>query len=113
MSDLTIDAIRAALNGITAQQHAIANNMANTETPGFIATKVSFEGQLKNAIDAGDPRSAAVEVTKSNEPTNIQGNNVQVDDEHVAMIESNLQYTLMVQAVNSKFSLLRTAIRGQ
>ena len=113
MADLTIQTFKAALDGLSAQQHAIANNIANAETPGFIASKVSFESQLADAIQSGDPTQADVAVSASTDPVNAQGNNVQMDDENVALINNGLQYQLMVQGLNSKFSILRTSINGQ
>jgi flagellar basal-body rod protein FlgB len=113
VADLTIETIQAALHGLSMQQHAIANNIANAETPGFIASKVSFESQLADAIQSGDPTQAGVAVSASTDPVNAQGNNVQIDGENVALINSGLQYQLMVQAINSKFSILRTSIQGQ
>ena len=53
MIDSTGSVIYAALNGLAARQRVIANNVANVETPGFIAGRVSFEDSLREAI-AGD-----------------------------------------------------------
>ena len=94
MIDSTGSAIYAALNGLAARQRVIANNVANIETPGYIAGKVSFEDSLRAAIAEGDP----------------SGNNVSLDNEVVSMTDTDLRYQLMVQAMNQKFGLLRTAI---
>ena len=40
----------------------------------------------------------------------MNGNNVSLDNEVVALTETDLAYQLMIQALNSKFGLLRTAI---
>lgn len=111
MNDLSLDAIQSALHGLSMRQRTIANNIANAETPGFIAGKVSFEGQLRAALDKGYPLSAKPELANTADPTNVNGNNVQLDDENVSLIETGLRYQVMVEALNSKFRILRTAIQ--
>jgi flagellar basal body rod protein FlgB len=43
----------------------------------------------------------------------MNGNNVNIDFELLAAQENNLSQTLVVQALNAKYALLRTAILGQ
>ena len=40
----------------------------------------------------------------------MNGNNVSLDNEVVSLTETDLAYQLMIQALNAKFGLLRTAI---
>ena len=110
MDDLTISAVTTALRGVVARQHVIADNIANVETPGFIANTVSFEDSLRAAIAQGAPDRAGVTVAPSDAPVNLNGNNVQIDDETMSLTENGLQYQLMVEALNAKFGLLRDAI---
>ena len=110
MDDLTIATVHTALRGLSQRQKAIANNIANVETPGFVAQKVSFEDSLRAAITMGAPQAANVAVTPSDHYANVNGNNVQLDDETMSLVDTGLQYQLMVEAMNAKFGLLRTAI---
>lgn len=110
MDDLTISTVHTALRGLTQRQKVIANNIANVETPGFTAQRVSFEDSLRAAVTAGSPRYADVAVTPSDSAANVNGNNVQLDDETLSLVDTGLQYQLMVEAMNAKFGLLRTAI---
>ena len=110
MIDSTSSALYAALNGLAARQRGVANNVANVETPGFIAGRVSFEDSLRAAIADGDPDESSVSTISSSDPVNPNGNNVSLDNEVVALTETDLAYQLMIQALNSKFGLLRTAI---
>jgi flagellar basal-body rod protein FlgB len=112
MIDSTGSAIYAALNGLAARQRVIANNVANVETPGFIAGRVSFEDSLRSAIAGGDAAATSVATTRSADPVNQNGNNVSLDNEVVSLTDTDLRYQLMVQAMNQKFGLLRTAIGG-
>ncbi len=110
MIDSTGSVIYTALNGLAARQRVIANNVANVETPGFIAGRVSFEDSLRAAIADGDAGETSIATLGSADPVNVNGNNVSLDNEVVSLTQTDLAYQLMVQALNQKFGLLRTAI---
>jgi len=112
MNDVTMTAIHAALSGLAARQRTIADNIANVETPGFLARKVDFERSLQGAMAAGRPEATQLSSSLSIEATNLNGNNVQIDDETLAMVDTNLRYQAMTEAMNGKFRVLRTSIRG-
>src|SRR4051794_23300925 len=48
--DLTMQAIQASLDGLAARQRISAQNLANSETPGYTAQTVSFEDSLSAAL---------------------------------------------------------------
>lgn len=108
--DSTLDVLGAALRGLGARQRATADNIANSETPGFLAERVDFEDELRRAAASGDADSVAPSVQRSTGPTNPNGNNVSLDDEMVSSVETGLRYQLIVGAVNNKVSLIRTSI---
>lgn len=108
--DSTGSAIYAALNGLAARQRVIANNIANVETPGYIAGRVSFESSLKAALRQGDAGDTTVSTLRSTDPVNRNGNNVSIDNEVISLTQTDLAYQMMVSALNSKFGLLRTAM---
>jgi flagellar basal-body rod protein FlgB len=108
--DLTMQAIQASLDGLAARQRVVAQNLANAETPGYIAETVSFEESLASAVNAGDPNQATATTGVSSEPLNIHDNNVSVDGETLNMIDTGLRYQLATQSMNNKFRLLSRAI---
>ena len=56
VGDATMSALHYALNGLALRQRTIADNIANIETPGFLAGKVSFEDALRSSVaDGTDP----------------------------------------------------------
>ncbi|CAB4577855.1 unannotated protein [freshwater metagenome] len=113
ISDGTTLALRMAINGLDARQQSIAANIANLETPGYRARIVSFEDSLRAALENGTPTDTSVMVDQSLAPTRSNGNNVNIDFELLAEKENVLRQRLVVQALNAKYSLLRTAITGQ
>jgi flagellar basal-body rod protein FlgB len=113
LDDITSVTLHSALTGLAKRQRVIADNIANVETPFFHAGRVSFEGALRSAIEGGgDPSSVAPELTRSTEATREDGNNVSLDEEILSNVETNLQYQLTLRAMDQKFSLLHTAIKG-
>jgi flagellar basal-body rod protein FlgB len=113
LQDNTIQAIHQSLSGLSVRQRVIADNIANMDTPRFLAGKVSFEDSLATAVSKGRPGSTDVALGRTNEPTKINGNNVNIDQETLSLSETNLRYQTGIETINAKFKLLRTAIKGQ
>ena len=105
-----MQAIQASLDGLAARQRVIAKNLANSETPGYVAETVSFEDNLAAAVDAGDPTQAVAAAGVSSDPLNINGNNVSVDGETLNLIDTGLRYQLATESINNKFRLLHSSI---
>ncbi|WP_432830379.1 flagellar basal body rod protein FlgB [Dactylosporangium sp. CA-092794] len=110
--DTTSVTLHGALAGLAERQRVIADNIANINTPGFLAGRVEFEDALRAAVQAGDPGAATIGVARSLEPTREDGNNVNLDHEVLSNIDTGLRYQTMLRATDDKFGLLRTAIRG-
>jgi flagellar basal-body rod protein FlgB len=113
LDDVSITALHAALNGLATRQRAISDDIANVNTPFFRARQVSFEGDLKRALDDGDdPMSVTPQIAYSTEGGGLTGNNVDLDAETVQGVDTQLRYELALRAAGDRFTLLRTAIRG-
>lgn len=113
ISDGVTQALHLAMNGLDARNRAISGNVANVETPNYLARVVNFEDSLRQALEGGAPSSATMTFGESRAPTRLDGNNVNIDFELLAQKETVLRQKLVVQAVNAKYQLLRTAITGQ
>ncbi|GLY03263.1 MULTISPECIES: flagellar basal body rod protein FlgB [Actinoplanes] len=111
--DRSSTALRVALAGLSARQNEISNNIANVDTPGFKARKVMFEESLQTAVAQGvSPALATPTVHRSLEPTRLNGNNVNLDEETLSHIDTMLRYQLAIRALDGKYSTLREAIKG-
>lgn len=110
IGDATIWALQAGLRGLDLRRRAAEDAVANLETPGYLAQRVEFEDQLQSAIDSGQPASFSPTVTPTTDAPLPNGNNVRVDQELIGLTETALRHQLLVEAVNSKFRLLRTVI---
>jgi len=105
-----MQAIQASLDGLAARQRIIAQNLANSETPGYIAQTVNFEDSLQSAIANGDPTQTAITTGVTSDPVNLNGNNVAVDKETLALVDTGLRYQLATESMNNKFRLLHDSM---
>jgi flagellar basal-body rod protein FlgB len=111
--DVSSVALRVALTGLAQRQRVIADNIANLETPNFRAGKVQFEEALADAVaSGGSPAAVQPSVGRSMEPTRLNGNNVNLDEETLSNIDTGLRYQLALNALDGKYSLLRTVVKG-
>jgi len=110
--DLTMQAIQTSLDGLAARQRISAQNLANSETPGYTAQTVSFEDSLSAALSTGDPSQAQITTGVTKDPPGINGNNVSVDQETISMIDTGLKYQLATQEMSNKFRILHDSMRN-
>ena len=114
IGDQTMEVIEYALKALEVRSQTTANNVANSEVPGFQASRVSFEDQLRRAIDGNKvDRAGGPQIHGTGDVADITGNNVNLEEEVVEMMKTNLLQQSMVEAFNFKSGLLRSAIRGQ
>ncbi len=108
----------------------LANNLANADTPGYKARELDFKGILRGESQLMDTK-ASMQVTNSQhlvgqslsadtsllyrtpQQPSIDGNTVEEQVEHAAYMENNLAFQASFTFLNSKFSGLMTAIRGE
>jgi flagellar basal-body rod protein FlgB len=116
VSDAVSQVLASALDGVTLRQQVIADNIANVDTPGFRASSVDFESQLKAAISDGAFEQGADSITATTSPTDTpvgaNGNNVDLRKETMAAVQSQFQYQILTRAVNERFNLVKTAAMG-
>lgn len=117
------------LDAYTQRGRAIANNLANVNTPGYRRIEVTFEEQLKAALDQdniagsrtdnnhfylGRPDLALVkpEGYRVEDPT-LPGeiNNVDVDLEAAKMAENQIQFNFGIQFIRDRMAAITSAIR--
>jgi flagellar basal-body rod protein FlgB len=117
VSDAVSQVLATALDGVSLRQRVTADNIANVDTPGFRATTVDFETQLKAAIgdgafaDGGDDSVTATTVP-TDTPVGANGNNVDLRKETMSAVQSQFQYQILTRAVNDRFNLVKTAAMG-
>jgi flagellar basal-body rod protein FlgB len=107
-----------ALDGLAARQRTIADNLANIDTPGYRASYVDFESQLRSAVGGGEAAATglvgqAPATGMSDTPVGPNGNSVDLRKETLAAMQSQFQYQMVSRAVSDRFALIRTAAGAQ
>ncbi len=115
--------LRAALSGLSARQRAIANNVANVDTPNFKASEVRFEDTLRDAMRGrapggnGSQEALDAAVSRPREIANTvvrsDGNNVDIDRDMVQLAETTVAYNTLTQAIAARIGIMRAVISGR
>lgn len=112
LGDVTTATAAHAMRGLALRADVRADNLANANTPEFVAGRVDFESTLRSALRDGeiDAREAGASVTVSQTLPGPHQNLVDVEGEMVGLMRDQLLRTAMVNAYNFKVTALRTAI---
>lgn len=119
-------AMERSFSAIWQRAQLITNNIANEDTPGYKSKKLAFEGILSHELRAvsnsrGMTRSqkvAAISDTKTtvfDDPllaVRADGNNVNLDNEHIELARVQLQYQALKEKINGHYSQLKYVISG-
>lgn len=122
-------ALSKQLDSSALTQRVIANNVANVNTPGFKKSYVSFQDQLRRALDAKAPAMATSDsrhfggkkdiagvyprVVQERDTTMRYGqNNVDIDQEMVNLAANEIMYDFSANRISGKLSTLGYVIRG-
>ena len=118
INDTTTAALEKALQGQAMRQRAVANNIANVDTPGYRPQRVEFEAQLQAALsrewDSETAATRSVDAVTAEESTPTvaalrrDGNAVDIEHEMVALAESGLQHQVLVRLLSKKMQMLKS-----
>jgi flagellar basal-body rod protein FlgB len=103
----TYDLVKLGLDAANLRSKAIANNVANVNTPGYKRKYVSFEETLNNATPKIEQK------IDDSSSMRTDGNNVDLEIEKVNQAATTLQYNALVTLANSKISLTKSIISGR
>ena len=120
------DVFNQSLNASWLKKQAIANNIANVNTPGYKREVVNFDQVLKDYLDG-----SKLDMTKTNEKhMDLHGdlrpgisketgtsyrkdeNNVNLDTEMAEEAANLIRYQALVQQLSSDMQRMKSAIRG-
>lgn len=106
--DSTQQSLELGLQGTSFRQRALAQNLANINTPGYRRVDVDFHAQLKAEMARTPQNELAnpdfqIEHPPGDTPVRLDGNTVDVDQESAFIAENALEY----QAYSSLLGLRR------
>ncbi len=117
--------LEKSLGYLWTKQTAIADNISNSETPGYKEKVVAFEDSLKGKLIQASVRSAPVKamrrvleetpfsVTEQTVQTRMDDNGVNVTAQAAEAIRNAYQMRYVMSSISTELSILNTAIRGQ
>lgn len=109
-----VDLIDAGIKAGPLRQKAIANNIANLETPGYRRIDVKFEELLAKALESpGSARLSEIapQVCQPKEtPVQSNGNDVNLEAEVGEMIKNTLRHKAYIRLLNNKYRQIEMAI---
>ena len=131
-----------ALNLRSERQRLIASNIANADTPGYLAKDFDFSAALRQATGVGSSAQASLALPRlalasganghmdldgrpagsgpspelgyaSGAMTSIDNNTVDMDRERASFADNTVRYEATLRFINSQVRTLTTAITGQ
>jgi flagellar basal-body rod protein FlgB len=110
--DGIVNVLQYAVDGVAQQQQATANNLSNSETPGYTAQDVDFETSLQQALASPSGGTASTVISADPAAPATDGNNVDTSTQLVDAQTETLQYQTTVDMLNAQFRLISGAAGG-
>ena len=121
-----------ALSLRSERQRLIASNIANADTPGYVARDINFAQALREATGSGSPAA----VLRASQPghiggglagghsvstlnfaapsqTNLDRNSVDMDRERASFADNSVKYEATLRFINANVRTTLSAISGQ
>lgn len=109
-----MQAIEAGIKAESVRQKAIANNVANLQTPGYRSLDVRFEELLDKAMESPETLDLADIQSELYEPgkTAIQrnGNDVSLEVEVGKMVKNTLRHKAYIGLLQTKYRQMQLAM---
>lgn len=122
-----INVMDKAADASWMRENALANNIANMDTPGYKRLDVDFESALKKELGSSKYISldkkirnlnsdlSGLNVSSYTDSTNysyrLDGNNVDPDTEPVELASEQLRYELISRAITDEFTRMQTVLK--
>lgn len=123
--------LQKTLDASMLRARVIANNIANVNTPGYQRVDVSFEGQLREALDKGRLQGARTDnghvplgrpdvwnvqpqVERPVDPSEPSGvNNVDIDTEMAKLAENQIVFNYALKFNKGVYNKLNAAVQAK
>jgi flagellar basal-body rod protein FlgB len=110
MEGLGASMVKVALDAAALRHQAIAHNIANLHSPGFVPLTVSFESQLE-ALRRGQPPGKPELVEQFDKAPGPRPQDV--DMEMVALAENTIHYQALIKGMGTQLAILSDVANDQ
>lgn len=112
------------LNFLAARTSVIAENIANSDTPGYVARDLSapaFDARVSASLRVSDPRHLQAAGAKGaparthlapDGEASLSGNQVSIETQMMKLSETRMDYGLASSIYRKSVDLVRLAVRG-
>jgi flagellar basal-body rod protein FlgB len=104
--------MQAALQVRSARAELLAGNVANADTPGYVARDLKFDAAMDQVIEAGRSQDAPVSSSDSIvKPENLRfdSNDVDVNQQLAKSYENSLSYVATLKLYGDSMNRITTA----
>jgi len=111
--DTTQLALERAIQGAATRQTALANNIANANTPGYRRRDVDFHSALRGAMRDGKQGLSSLTFSPQAEvggQVRADGNSVDIDTEASYLAQAGLEYQALIQVARGRIDVIEAAI---
>ena len=111
--DTTQLALERAIQGAATRQTALANNIANANTPGYRRRDVDFHSALRGAMSSSKQELSSLTFAPqpdSGGPARADGNSVDIDTEASYLAQTGLEYQGLVAVARGRIDIIDAAI---
>ena len=130
----SLDFQAQALSLRSERQRLIASNIANADTPGYVARDINFAQALREATGSGSPaallrasqpghiggggggaggHSASTLNFAAPSQTSLDRNSVDMDRERASFVDNSVKYEATLRFINGNVRTMLSAISGQ
>lgn len=122
-----INLLDKAADASWLRNEAISNNIANVDTPGYKREDVTFQSELKRAIEYSGGETMDAKVKALGNSTShlsartykdyqgysyrLDGNNVDNETEQAMLAKNQLMYEGLMSSISQEFKNLQTAMK--
>lgn len=109
-----VDFLEVGIRAESLRQKAIANNIANLETPGYRRIDVKFQEMLAKALNSPgevelDEVAPLIHQPKQTS-VNSNGNDVNLEAEIGQMVKNTIRYKAYIRLLNKKYKQIELAM---
>lgn len=120
-----INVLDKAADASWLRNDAIANNLANVDTPGYKREDITFESELSKALKHSNFHTMDAKVSHlrtdqlqartfkdyNGYSYRLDGNNVDIDTENAILAKNQIKYEGLLNSIDQEFSNLKAAMK--
>ena len=101
--------MQAALQVRSVRADILAGNIANADTPGYVARDLNFDSALDQVLDAGGHDSSSSDSIATPENLRFDGNDVDVTQQLAKSYDNSLGYVATLKLYGDSMNRVITA----